>query len=274
MDLTREQLSNRAREGIWRADEHVRERSSLSICGDRAVVRPNFDTLYSSGWLDLTKEPMVVSAPDTGGRYYLLPMLDMWTDVFASPGWRTTGTAGRPFPCGAARLGPASCQFGYDRASRRRRPMCGSSDASRLMGRRTTMRFTRYRQARKSRHCRSGASEPVASQDRSLGRHEDPAEDAGRYDAGREILRLRCRVTQGSTASSHGPADHRAVEEDRLEPGKSFDISKVDPAISEAWTVRRGRSEVDGVEGPDVGKGGQWLVHEHGHDGCLWQLLP
>jgi hypothetical protein len=99
MDLTRKQLTNQkpgesSYGGPANWFTNVRSYPSAE---DKGVVRPNFDTLYSSAWLDLAKEPVVVSVPDTKGRYYLLPMLDMWTDVFASPGWRTTGTEAAHF---------------------------------------------------------------------------------------------------------------------------------------------------------------------------------
>lgn len=57
----------------------------------RDVVRPNFDTLYSSAWLDLSDGPLVISVTEPVDRYFMLPLLDMWTDVFALIGTRTTG---------------------------------------------------------------------------------------------------------------------------------------------------------------------------------------
>jgi hypothetical protein len=59
---------------------------------DHTVTAPNADTLYTTTWLDVSKEPWVLSLPDMKGRYYLFPMLDGWTDVFQVPGKRTTGT--------------------------------------------------------------------------------------------------------------------------------------------------------------------------------------
>lgn len=57
----------------------------------RGVTAPNADTLYSVAWLDLGKEPMVFSHPDMGKRFYLFPMLDLWTEVIDAPGSRTAG---------------------------------------------------------------------------------------------------------------------------------------------------------------------------------------
>ncbi|NUU34873.1 DUF1254 domain-containing protein [Pseudomonas sp. C2B4] len=94
MDITRQQFTNiepgkEFGKGPMNMFVSVPQYPPASFKG---VVRSNFDTLYSIAWLDLTKEPLVIAAPDTDGRFYLLPMLDMWSDVFASPGWRTTGT--------------------------------------------------------------------------------------------------------------------------------------------------------------------------------------
>jgi hypothetical protein len=99
MDVTRKQLTNvEAKQGaVGGPPNRFNSIPAFPAADFKVVVRPNFDTLYSSAWLDLTREPVVVSAPDTGGRYYLLPMLDMWTDVFAAPGWRTTGTGAGHF---------------------------------------------------------------------------------------------------------------------------------------------------------------------------------
>lgn len=63
----------------------------------RDVVRPNFDTLYSAAWLDLSEEPQILSVPAAGDNYYLLPMYDMWGEVFACPGTRTTGGEAHEF---------------------------------------------------------------------------------------------------------------------------------------------------------------------------------
>ena len=56
----------------------------------KVVIRTNVDTLYSAAVLDLQAEPMVLTVPATD-RYFMLPMLSLWTDVFAVPGTRTTG---------------------------------------------------------------------------------------------------------------------------------------------------------------------------------------
>lgn len=94
MELTRRQMTNvvepSGTHGPMNAFAHVRQFPGADF---REVVRPNFDTLYSLAWLDLSEGPVVVSVgEDADDRYYELPMYDMWTDCFAVPGQRTSGT--------------------------------------------------------------------------------------------------------------------------------------------------------------------------------------
>jgi hypothetical protein len=93
MDVTSRQATNYAEptgivtQSPYNQFTHAREFTPVDL---KIVVRPNQDTLYSSANLDLGPEPIVLSAPATD-RYFHLPLLSLWTDVFAAPGTRTTG---------------------------------------------------------------------------------------------------------------------------------------------------------------------------------------
>lgn len=92
MDMTRKRLTNVAVAGETAAPmgQMLRLRTYPPV-DNHAVTAPNADTLYTMTWLDVSKEPWILSVPDMGDRYYLLPFLSGWTDVFEVPGKRTTG---------------------------------------------------------------------------------------------------------------------------------------------------------------------------------------
>jgi hypothetical protein len=87
MDVTRENFT--ATLGAPNAPHHAREFPDSNF---RNIVRPNVDTLYSVAWIDLADGPRIFEVPGTD-RYYVMQFLDGWTNVFASIGPRTTGTA-------------------------------------------------------------------------------------------------------------------------------------------------------------------------------------
>jgi hypothetical protein len=91
MDVTRQVMTARAPVNRF---SHRRVFPDHNFTG---VVSPNADTLYSIAWLDLSEEPLVLTVPAMGDRYYLMQLLDAWTNTFAAPGTRTTGNGAGTF---------------------------------------------------------------------------------------------------------------------------------------------------------------------------------
>ena len=200
----------------------------------KGVVRSNFDTLYSIAWLDLTKEPLVISAPDTDARYYLLPMLDMWTDVFASPGWRTTGTKAGNFlvtppdwtgtvPEGMTHL-PAPTPYVWTIGRTR---TDGPADYAAVHKIQAGYKVTRLSEWSKPPTPVAVKIDPTVDM-KTPPKVQVDSMPAGKYFAyAAELLKL------------HPPhsTDQPIVAEMKkigIEPGKSFDIKKLDPVVRTA----------------------------------------
>ena len=202
----------------------------------KVVVRANFDTLYSLAWLDLTKEPVVVSTPDTEGRFYLLPMLDMWTDVFASPGWRTTGTKAGNFlvtppdwtgtvPDGFTRLSsptPYIWVIGRTKTD-------GPADYDAVHKIQAGYKVTPLSLWGKASQPMTVKIDPSVDMKTPPKTQVDTMEAAKYFTYAAELLKL------------HPPhlTDQPIIAQMKLigvEPGKSFDFDKLDPAVKKAMT--------------------------------------
>ena len=98
MEMTRRVITNVAQVAGTRGPMgQVIKMRAYPDASFRDVTAPNADTLYTTAFFDVGDEPWVLSVPDMKGRYFLLPFLDGWTNVFAVPGSRTTGTQAQTF---------------------------------------------------------------------------------------------------------------------------------------------------------------------------------
>jgi hypothetical protein len=78
---------------LWRMENIT----TPSIAEDEGYVLPNDSVLYGFGFLDLRQEPVILSLPDSGGRYYMVETVDMWTNAFAYPAGAKAGYKGGKF---------------------------------------------------------------------------------------------------------------------------------------------------------------------------------
>jgi len=98
MDVTNGVLTATSKSGEYKAPINQFGRIRTYVSPDfKDVVRISVNSLWSFAVLDLDKEPLVASHPDTKGRYIVLQLMNMWTDDFGSIGSRTTGTGAGNF---------------------------------------------------------------------------------------------------------------------------------------------------------------------------------
>lgn len=91
----------------WASMNSFFHSSVLSNPSIQSGGSPNCDTLYSTAWLDLSKEPLVLQVPEIADRFYNIEMACVDSDNFAYVGTRATGTeAGNYLIAGPGWAGP------------------------------------------------------------------------------------------------------------------------------------------------------------------------
>jgi hypothetical protein len=197
-----------------------------------AVVTPNADTLYSFAFLDLAKGPTVLTVPEMG-RYYLMQMLDAWTNVFASPGTRTTGNGKGHF----AIVGPGWKGKLPEGVKELRAP----TNLVWMIGRTQTNGEKDYPAVRAiqdqykltplsawGQTWTPPADVPV---DKSVDMETPPVKQAAKLDAAMFFTRLSALMQDNPPAAADAEALQRFAAIG-IVPGEPFQLNQLDPAVA------------------------------------------
>ncbi|CAK6691856.1 hypothetical protein ICNINCKA_01095 [Synechococcus sp. CBW1107] len=72
---------------MWRMEDT----STPQSAAESGYVSSNFDVIDGFGFADLGAEPVILTAPDSGGRSCMIEIVDMWTNAFAYPAGGASG---------------------------------------------------------------------------------------------------------------------------------------------------------------------------------------
>lgn len=199
----------------------------------RDVTAPNADTLYSTAWIDVSKEPYVLSLPDMGDRYFLFPMLDGWTNVFQVPGKRTTGDKAQKY----AITGPNWTGKLPEGVTEYRSPtaMVWLLGRTYCTGTAADYKTVHDLQDKFSLVPLSAYGKPYAPPkgkvDPTIDMKTAVREQVNKLDAGAYFKLLAALMKDNPPAKEDGPIVAKLAKIG-IVPGKDFDTSKLDPAVA------------------------------------------
>ena len=237
MDLTREAATTVPTAGQFEAP--VNQFAVMTEYPDasfRAVVRTGLDTLFAVAWADLDEEPLILSVPDTDGRYYVIALFDMWTNIFASIGSRTTGTEAGDFlivgpnwqgtpPADVKQVYKSPSRFVWVNGQMR---ADGPKDYEVVNPLQKQYKLTPL--SRWSEQYTPSLEVPyTANPDTKI----SPLERIRNMDAGEYFGRLAQLLKDNPPLPANGPMVD-TLGKLGFEPGKNFDISRADPSSARA----------------------------------------
>ena len=200
----------------------------------KTVVRVSLNSLWTTGFVDLESEPVVLSVPDTKDRYYVFSLMNAWTDVFGSIGKRTTGTGAGDFLIAGPKwkgTAPADIKQTF-RSPTRYAWLLGQTQANGPDDFAAVIAIQAgYKVTPLSAWGKPYAPPAPVPVDPKVDVKVMPYDQVAQMDAGTFFNRLAMLMQDNPPYPEDGPALEK-LKKLGIEPGKPFDISKVDPKIA------------------------------------------